>query len=298
MPDKTRLDDLCRSERYFTATLLPALLMRDPRKDVVDFVTWMSEQCQIDAKAHDGEPVSMLPSSPAKHVEIITELNVKRDLAFYQPGCLSELVEMPSVRTAHDMGTGRQAVPDVVLLLDDLLVVIEGKFFVRGVTQTTLNHQLLEQKEEIAIMLEYLGEKVCRVAHVYLGPSDLGDLECDGTVTWSQVHKYATEFLGPDHYAVQRLGAAVVRYESERREAKGKNYETTVGYEELLEWCRADGSKILVGLDGGEAAVKGKSSQYLEQRIYKVDYVDAKGGRKDPKNWIAGERMLELLTSR
>lgn len=292
-----RLDDLCRSERYFTATLLPALLMRNPETEVVSFVTWMEETCGIVARNRQGVPTSAVPPSKPTHVEIVTELNMKRDLKAHDEGLFEILSARPSVQEARAKGTDRQSVPDIVLLVDDLLVVIEGKFFVRGVTPTTLNRQLLEQREEIAIMLEHLGEGVTRVAHIYLGPTNLGELECDGTVTWSQLLGYAEGMLGADHYVVQRLAEAVRRYDKQGRgkRVEGGNYQEKVGFQDMLKLCREHGAGILIGFDQGEAAVSKASREYLEERVYKVDYLNSLRGAKNLPNWIAGDRMLVLL---
>ena len=38
-----RIDDLNRTERYFTSTLLPALLFTDNLNGVIKFLNWLTE---------------------------------------------------------------------------------------------------------------------------------------------------------------------------------------------------------------------------------------------------------------
>jgi hypothetical protein len=295
-----RLDDLCRTERFFTATLLPALLLRDPQKDAVAFVTWMADVCGIQARKPGGELDPLLPLSMPIDLEIVTELNVKRDLAFYQPERLAELIDTPPVEAVRVKNAGQQSVPDVVLLLGDLLVVIEGKFFGDRVTQEKLNRQLQEQQEEIEIMRAYLGNRVTRVAHVYLGPTKVEDLKCDGMMTWTQVRDYAAGFLGKDHYVVNRLAKAVKRYSENEGSpnSNGANYDQKLGIDDMKEHCLKHRANVLVGFAGGEKVISEISADDLARRLYKVDFVVDQVGKKDRRNWIPGDRMLELLSDK
>src|SRR5947209_8233478 len=77
-----RFDSLIRSERYFTATLLPAVLFHNDRKDVQCFVNL------VDAKANTernelGERVTKgVLQYDFQDVEVITEFHIARDLQF------------------------------------------------------------------------------------------------------------------------------------------------------------------------------------------------------------------------
>lgn len=299
-----RLDDLARSERYFTATLLPALLLGDPAEDVRAFVDWLHHDLGLRAHAADDvaqERPLCLAASPA-WVEVVTELNLKRDLRHYGADQLEAAAADPAVQDARAQGTDRQSVPDVVIRADDLLVVIEGKFFVSGVTPHTLGLQLVEQREEVALMVAHLGGDVKRVAHLYLGPQELGPLPCDGTFTWAQVAAWAASRVGADHYVTQRLHAAVARFGRAASPKAGGvsavNYARRVRWATMVALCRERGDDVVVGFFGGLDALRAAAPEALRTRLFKVDEARGGVGTKVASNWLPGTAVLEVLGAR
>lgn len=299
-----RLDDLARSERYFTATLLPALLLGKPAEDVFAFLDWLHSGLGLRAHAAADSSVEapLRLDGPPARIEVVTELNLKRDLGHYSVDQLEEAAADPAVQHARAQGTDRQSVPDVVIRADDLLVVIEGKFFVSGVTPTSLGVQLIEQREEVALMVAHLGESVSRVAHLYLGPEHLGALPCDGTFTWAEVAAWAADRVGQDHYVTQRLNGAVERYRQpilpKPLTSRPRNYARSVRLDGLVAECLEHGDEIVVGFTGGGKALRQADPALLRLRRFKIDVADAGNGTKKSANWLPGTEVLLALTEK
>src|SRR5271156_4688832 len=75
-----RFDDLVRSERYFTATLLPLVLFHNKMEGVQRFVKLVGSKTSTECSP-SGERVSNVdPEYDFQDVEVITEFHIKRDL--------------------------------------------------------------------------------------------------------------------------------------------------------------------------------------------------------------------------
>ena len=79
-----RFDDLVRSERYFTATLLPILLFHNNMEGVRQFVELVDRKAKTERDS-SGEPMREKGTPEYNHfedVEVITEFHIARDLKF------------------------------------------------------------------------------------------------------------------------------------------------------------------------------------------------------------------------
>jgi hypothetical protein len=84
-----RFDDVVRSERYFTATLLPLLLFHDNLTGIRRFVELVDNkaktECDSAGQAHDKRTPDY---DGFKDVEVITEFHIAHDLkAAHLPLC-------------------------------------------------------------------------------------------------------------------------------------------------------------------------------------------------------------------
>ena len=79
---------------------------------------------------------------------------------------------------------------------------------------------------------------------------------------------------------------------------RGANYDGTFTFTEMLAACREHGEKIVIGFDGGRAALRRARSEYLRTRDYKYDWADSPSGRKDAANWFTGAEFLKMLADR
>ncbi len=118
-----RFDSLVRSERYFTATLLPAVLFHNDRKGVQCFVNLVDAKTNTE-RNESGERVTKgAPQYDFQDVEVITEFHIARDLQF------AHLPLAANVEPSEEDEPERRDAPDVVIRAGRELVVCEGKFF-------------------------------------------------------------------------------------------------------------------------------------------------------------------------
>src|SRR5271166_6708476 len=143
-----RFDDLVRSERYFTATLLPLLLFHNNLEGVRHFID-LVEKKTITERNRDGDRGQKVGTKyDFQEVEVITEFHIARDLGFaglpldvpvWRGG---EGASAEPSREAPNIGPSeedepKKDPPDVVIVAGPELVVFEGKFF-NGVNTTDL----------------------------------------------------------------------------------------------------------------------------------------------------------------
>lgn len=282
-----RFDDCVRSERYFTATLLPLILAHDEFRGARRFVEL------VEARARTERDPSGLtrPKQPAAYafddLELITEFHIARDLGHYghplAPG-----------ETGADTVERRDA-PDLVLVLGRELVVVEAKFFSTW-QPTEFQTQLRSQRRQVRHL--FAARPTLRAwRHVALLPDTPAGIDCDALLTWGDVAVLSDEILGPTHYVSRRLRAAVARVARSNGGGAGvPNYEARVTLDEVLRMCRERGDEIFVGHTGGEADLRARGAAYARQKPWKWRQADT-GGTVDPANWIAGSRFVRLVES-
>lgn len=300
---EARLDDLCRTERYFTSALLTGLFFEDNLRGMDEFFRWLiANKGLAVARVDDGKLVTPASINTGGHVEILTEFNIKRELRCYHPDQLTELItDINDCDNTLDVTDG-QSVPDVVLLADDTLLVMEGKFFVADQSPAKINMQLRSQKEEIELMVRHLAPRVKKTCHVYLSPEvdlDPDVYDCDLVLSWEDIYAFACELVGEGHYISQRLATANARYRASQAGSRGgrrtKNYRGTCAFDELLEMCRENGQNVLIGFSGGKSQLRASSPSYLRNRTYKWDDANNTRGKKSRSNWIRGDEFLRIV---
>lgn len=213
-----RFDDLVRSERYSTATLLPAILLHDNFTGLDPFLRLVDAQGERDGRVltlydRDGTPIRQQSAAPgpshpdAEGVELITEFHIARDLRF--KGLLpSPESEVP---LDGDVEPPKRDAPDLVIVMGDELVVCEGKFF--GACELgPLNAQLRSQRVQVRHLFD-VRPSLRPYRHVALLPITFREHpECTAVVTWDDIARLSEDVLGPEHYVTRRLQAAVQRY--------------------------------------------------------------------------------------
>src|SRR5438477_539039 len=142
-PTAGRFDEHVRSERYFTATLLPAILLHDNFAGLRQFLALVDERAP---EPHDaaGNTVERQPVGDLtpETVELITEFHIARDLEF--AGLLPRVDRFGAADADPDMPSRRDA-PDLVLDVGSELLDVKGKFY--GPCEVcTLNAQLLSHQ--------------------------------------------------------------------------------------------------------------------------------------------------------
>ena len=296
-----RLDALVRSERYFTATLLPAILFHDGLRGLGAFLELLGDRARrqdgcATERDRSGNAVPRRQGHPAwrsETVEVITEFHIARDLAFAG--------ELETADTAASSGQAseleKRDAPALVIVLDDELVVCEGKFF-DPCDRATLNRQLRSQRRQVRYLFTVRpGLRAYR--HVAILPVEFNEPpDCDAVLTWRDIADLAAKVLGPAHYVTGRLRAAVERYQALVGDPGVKNYDDILSLDAMLERCRVLGNVIHVGHTGGEVDLLRRPLAYLEDKPWKWRDPRTNTGVAIAKNWISGTRFVELIERR
>jgi hypothetical protein len=75
-----------------------------------------------------------------------------------------------------------------------------------------------------------------------------------------------------------------------------RNYEGTCRLKEVMERCKEDGDRIVIGFAGGVGKLHSSSLDELKKRrAFKWDYADNGSRVKDTTNWISGREFLEIV---
>ncbi|MEX0763501.1 MAG: hypothetical protein WD208_04645 [Dehalococcoidia bacterium] len=305
MDDHGRFDDIVRSERYFTATLLPLILFEGFGKDYRGINAFLRLLSPKQARGRTGEIMNefdWLPSVGDRNEEpqVITEFHIKRDLHFSRPG----LFDAPESEQSRDAAPGeetakeRRDAPDLVLILGQTFVVCEGKFFDNGSSSLTrLNDQLRSQRSQVKYLFD-ADSRLNAYVHVALVPAKHdGEYDCDAVITWEQIADLAEQVLGPDSYAARRLRAASRVYEENRGDRTTKNYDGILSLEGIVAKCKEVGESIWVGHVGGPSDLKTREIAYAKTKKWKWRNPKTNNGNADRKNWIDGSQFLTLIES-
>ena len=288
-----RFDDRVRSERYFTATLLPAILFHDNFRGLRAFLALIEDRAILrnglpternsEGRA-ETRPQRTLTWSP-ETVELMTEVHIARDL-----------VQLPSPSWGDSSEPEKRDAPDLVIVLDGELVVCEGKFFSKY-NLDALNAQLRSQRRQIGYLCNDRPElRVYR--HVAILPySQSPDPDCDVVLTWDEIGDLATSVLTPAHYVTKRLRAAAKRLSPPNGSGSTTNYEDILPLGAVLDLCRQHGDDVLVGHTGGIADLQRQATRYLEDKAWKWRYPDTSGSAI-PRNWIPGTQFAAYIAQR
>lgn len=297
MVNLSRFDDLIRSERYFTATLLPALLVHEDMTGVrlfLDLIDTRAAATEGGATEYTAEGKRVLRQATAERdftdPEIITEFHIARDLGFAGATLAASEAGTSSVETPAE----KRDAPDDVLVLGTNIVVIEGKFYSTW-NASDLNAQLRSQRRQVRHLFA-VRPSLRAYTHVALVPHVPAEpLDCNVVLTWRDITDLATMVLGTEHYITRRLDAAVARYRGIVGTTGVANYDGKLPLLQMLAACRQRGDGIEVGHDGGEANLLRQPTAALQAKPWKWRDPRINAGKADRANWIPGTRFLVLI---
>jgi hypothetical protein len=291
-----RFDSLVRSERYFTATLLPAVLFHNDWTGFQCFTKLVDATVEATTKTECnklGERGSKgTPQYDFQDVEVITEFHIARDLQF------AHLPLAANVEPSEEDEPERRDAPDVVIRAGRELVVCEGKFF-SEFNVTDLNNQLRSQRRQVRHLF-CQRQQIRAYRHVAIvpfvpPPSPPIVIDADAVLTWVNIRDLAERVLGSNHYVTLRLRDAVERFK-ERGDPYILNYNGILPFHEMRKKCREPGNTIQVGHIGGEADLRRRDLVYAEKKPWKWRYETNKGV-VNPRNWLDGALWLKIVES-
>lgn len=98
------------------------------------------------------------------------------------------------------------------------------------------------------------------------------------------------------HAALQQLDeAGSPKQKAKNSGGAAENYQGRLDFERVRALCRDQGAQVVVGFDGGEAALKAAGREYLQKRVFKWDNATGGSGVKQSANWIQGDRFIEIV---
>jgi len=292
MEDSVRFDDLVRTERYFTATLLPIMLFHNNLDGVQQFCTLVDGQAKTEYNKLGKQDPMGTPNYDFDNVEVITEFHIARDLKF--AGLQLEPNVGPSEEGEAKLAAPEVlAAPDVVIVAGKELLVCEGKFF-NGVNIKDLNEQLDLQRRQVLHL--FRNREIRAYRHVAIVPERFNSIDADVVLTWDDILGLAEKLMGSPHYVTDRLREAIKRYKDVAGDSGVRNFEGALPFKEMREKCKM-GKEIQVGYVGGETALLKLNLVEAERRQWKWRYPNLTGGRITPGNWLKGARWLEIVES-
>jgi hypothetical protein len=292
------LDDICRTERYYTATLLPIILFHNSFQGLREFIALLMAKGTLQTLYSGKKEKIATDPNELKRIEIVTEMDIVRDVKYYA----NWIEGLESIAVEE----GKTLRPDVVLIADDLLIVIEGKFFDGSPSATKhseIGKQISDQRTVIEqILLKYPNYGFKGYCHLFLSQKEDIQAErigCHAAITWQDIADLSERVLGRGHYVTHRLQRAIELYYlvlgMDKTKGSRKNYRGKKNLSSILADCKKYKDEFLVGFTGGVAKLKQKKSPDLDAYKFKWDYLSDPIGRKLPRNWIPGSTFFETI---
>jgi hypothetical protein len=261
-----KFDEVARSERYYTSFILPLLLTHDNFRLMKELFPAIFKRGNFDKLKDD--------------FEIVTELDPLRDGS----------VNNANIKKLYD-DNKRLAVPDLFLRWDNLIVVIEAKFFTYP-TDEEISFQISKQKAAIDLVLpETIYNKVKIVfCALTINPIKSKDFE---SITWKLIFDLASKVFKsqPDQisYALRILNDAIIRA-SKPKNPSNVHFKKYNSLSELIE----DLPKLLskkefyFGFSEGEDELNNMSLSDLNKRShYRVS------NEKFTDNWLSIDQLIK-----
>ena len=148
---------------------------------------------------------------------------------------------------------------------------------------------------------------VCKKAKlVYLAPSAMRDARprrVNGGVEWLSFEDLPDKISGELALEWAVIHRNLVKLDSitpnsrNGTQAGGDrgNYRDTRRFEEMVRLCEESGNTIVVGFDGGARKLRTATLVELKKRHFKSDHAEGGRGFKDTRNWIPGQKFLEIV---
>lgn len=261
--EDVRLDEGNRTERFWTATVIPALLSRNSFQGVRLFLELIAQdggKVPFEER-QQGKPVSLTVDELCREQWNYENLQLTTELWFARDFLARPFTEHTEF-----------AVPDVVLRLHkEYLIVVEAKFFQR-VNESALAQQLGLQRKTVADIVKKYPE-IRYVHHCFLhGGADLvgNNIGAHSRLTWDQILTKFKDASGPsaggseEDYFLKILEGAIKRYNNNFRKGDhAEYYDEQCNLVHLLERLGQRQEKGFIGLGVGSPATAEETLRQL-----------------------------------
>jgi hypothetical protein len=260
-----RFDEVARTERYFTASILPHLLMSDNFAGLKALFNHL----EICPENHDSE-----------EFEVVSELDPLRDGSVYNSTVKSLFNEY-----------GRMAVPDLFLRWGKSILVVEAKFFTDPVFDSIGEQIGLQKKAIESVREQTIYNDKFSINYLILAINSheetkaVNKAECFLFKTWSEITEVLKKCFERStgnsediHYGINLLEASISRARKEFCDDNTRkiSYRIIKTFEKLLSEIPVliSEEKLYVGITGGEKKLKSMTIEEFKNRgHYKVSKV-------------------------
>lgn len=159
----------CRSEKFFSATLLSYLFINNNFHGLKKFLLFLQNQ--------NGLHIEDLTETDIKRVHYATEMNLLQDFAFYRksihPNSLS--------RKSH-----KESIPDIVTVINNIIIIIEAKYY-SNFSENSLSQQLSNQKYVFDLIKDFYSNPYMTEIHICLCPEKI-HISNGIVITWKEIY--------------------------------------------------------------------------------------------------------------
>ena len=180
---KRAFHEYCRSEKFFSATLLSYLFLNNNFEGLKKFLIYLNEKSFFALhgdgirKPIDDETITI------GEVHFATEMNVMQD--FIHNGYLIN----PTSLTKKTKG---EAIPDIISVIGTIILIIEVKYY-SNYYESKLSQQLDQQKYIFDILKEFYGKEDMGLLHVCICPDKI-NLSNGYVITWEEIYELYKQF--------------------------------------------------------------------------------------------------------
>lgn len=184
-----RYDDFSREERYFSATILPALLVFNNFSGLQKLEEFLYENGILNRQ-------SLLDES----VQVLSEPYLERDLPKYN-------ISIPEKSFAKKLK--KQVKPDLLIMTNTVMYLWECKFF-NNESEYSLHSQILGQKYIFDIVNNTCGCVIEEKIHLLVLPYKYDIPDCH-VITWNELYSTFAKVIPERYYFLERLKKGIER---------------------------------------------------------------------------------------
>lgn len=168
----------CRSEKFFSATLLSYLLINNNFNGLKRFLSYLNEK-SFYPLYNNGiqKPIQEDLIASTNDVHFATEMNVIQDLSH-----IGHSINPESLKKKIK----GEAIPDVISVIGEIILIIEVKYYT-NYYESKLSQQLDQQKYIFDVLKDLYGNDDMGVLHVCICPDRIS-LANGYVITWEEIY--------------------------------------------------------------------------------------------------------------
>ncbi len=175
---KKGFHEYCRSEKFFSATLLSYLLINNNFEGLRRFLSFLNDRKFFPLHNNDiRKPIQEKILSSSSDIHYATEMNIIQDL------CHNGYLINPESLKKKIKG---EAIPDIISVIGDLILIIEVKYYT-NYYESKLSQQLAQQKYIFDVLKDLYGKDDMGELHICICPDKIS-LTNSYVITWEEIY--------------------------------------------------------------------------------------------------------------